>query len=116
MPPDNDITSASNLFDERGVLLFGVACALAGGLIADIPRRSPNLKVGDDELARRRASWKQPPPPTRRGYGRIICKACHASQRGMRLRFSRARRARCGSGDSLRAAALWIALSLRSSQ
>ena len=38
----------------------------------DVPRRSLTLKVGDDELARRRAAWKPRPPHFTRGYGRLF--------------------------------------------
>jgi dihydroxy-acid dehydratase len=35
----------------------------------DVPARRIDLDVGDDELARRRAAWKAPPPRFERGYG-----------------------------------------------
>jgi dihydroxy-acid dehydratase len=38
----------------------------------DVPRRSLTLKVGDDELARRRAAWKARPPHFTRGYGKLF--------------------------------------------
>jgi L-arabonate dehydrase len=38
----------------------------------DVPRRSLTLKVGDDELARRRATWKPRPPHFTRGYGKLF--------------------------------------------
>jgi L-arabonate dehydrase len=38
----------------------------------DVPRRSLNLKVSDDELARRKAAWKSRPPHFTRGYGRLF--------------------------------------------
>jgi dihydroxyacid dehydratase/phosphogluconate dehydratase len=38
----------------------------------DIPARRLTLHVGDTELARRRAAWKQPPPRYTRGYGAIF--------------------------------------------
>jgi L-arabonate dehydrase len=38
----------------------------------DVPRRSLTLKVGDDELARRRAAWKPRPPHFTRGYGKLF--------------------------------------------
>jgi dihydroxyacid dehydratase/phosphogluconate dehydratase len=44
----------------------------------DVPARRLHLDVPDDELARRRAAWKQPPPRTARGYGAIF--AQHVSQ------------------------------------
>ena len=52
--------------------------AMAGGPIAliedgdiisiDIPNRSLRLEVSDDELARRKAAWKQPEPKIKTGY------------------------------------------------
>ena len=52
--------------------------AMAGGPIAliedgdiisiDIPNRSLRLEVSDDELARRKAAWKQPKPKIKTGY------------------------------------------------
>jgi dihydroxy-acid dehydratase len=38
----------------------------------DIPARRLSLKVSDDELARRRAAWRAPPPRYARGYGRLF--------------------------------------------
>jgi dihydroxy-acid dehydratase len=38
----------------------------------DIPARRLELKVSDEELARRRAAWKAPPPRYTRGYGAIF--------------------------------------------
>ena len=38
----------------------------------DIPGRRLTLKVSDEELARRRAAWRQPPPRYARGYGRMF--------------------------------------------
>jgi dihydroxy-acid dehydratase len=38
----------------------------------DIPARRLTLHVADEELARRRAAWQQPPPRYTRGYGAIF--------------------------------------------
>jgi dihydroxyacid dehydratase/phosphogluconate dehydratase len=38
----------------------------------DIPARRLELKVPEEELARRRAAWKAPPPRYTRGYGAIF--------------------------------------------
>jgi L-arabonate dehydrase len=38
----------------------------------EVPRRSLTLRVGDDELARRRAAWKPRPPHFTRGYGKLF--------------------------------------------
>ncbi len=37
----------------------------------DVAKRSLQLKVGDEELARRRAAWKKPEPRFERGYGAL---------------------------------------------
>jgi dihydroxy-acid dehydratase len=37
----------------------------------DVPARSIHLHVSDEQLARRRAAWKPPPPRDPRGYGAI---------------------------------------------
>jgi dihydroxy-acid dehydratase len=37
----------------------------------DVPARRIDLKVSEDELARRRAAWKQPPPRYTRGFGAL---------------------------------------------
>jgi dihydroxy-acid dehydratase len=37
----------------------------------DVPARRIDLKVSEDELARRRAAWKQPPPRYARGFGAL---------------------------------------------
>jgi L-arabonate dehydrase len=38
----------------------------------DVPRRTLTLRVGDEELARRKAVWKPRPPHFSRGYGRLF--------------------------------------------
>ena len=37
----------------------------------DVPNRTLNVKVSDEELARRRAGWAPPPPKFTRGYGKL---------------------------------------------
>ena len=37
----------------------------------DVPARRLELKVSDDELARRRAAWKRPAPKFERGFGAL---------------------------------------------
>ncbi len=44
----------------------------------DVPGRKLNLKVGDEELAQRRAAWKPKAEKYQRGYGRIFSR--HVSQ------------------------------------
>lgn len=44
----------------------------------DIPGRTLTLRVGDEELARRRAAWTPKPPPYPRGYGAMFAR--HVTQ------------------------------------
>jgi dihydroxy-acid dehydratase len=44
----------------------------------DIPGRRLNMRVSDEELDRRRAAWRKPPPRYGRGYGRLFSE--HVSQ------------------------------------
>ena len=44
----------------------------------DIPGRRLNMRVSDEELERRRAAWRKPPPRYARGYGRLFSE--HVSQ------------------------------------
>jgi dihydroxyacid dehydratase/phosphogluconate dehydratase len=44
----------------------------------DIPGRRLSLKVSDEDLDRRRAAWRKPPPRYERGYGRLFSE--HVSQ------------------------------------
>lgn len=37
----------------------------------DVPGRVLRLEVTDEELAARRASWREPPPKYERGYGAL---------------------------------------------
>jgi dihydroxy-acid dehydratase len=47
-----------------------LALVRTGDIITiDIPARSINMEVFDEELARRKAEWKQPPKRFERGYG-----------------------------------------------
>ncbi len=56
-----------------------LALVVEGDVIElDIPARRLTLQVGDEELARRRAAWRQPPQPYTRGYGAMF--AQHITQ------------------------------------
>ena len=44
----------------------------------DIPARRLSLHVSDEELEKRRAAWRKPPPRYARGYGRLFSE--HVSQ------------------------------------
>ena len=47
-----------------------LALVKTGDLVTvDVPARRIHLEIGDEELARRRAAWKPPPPRFERGYG-----------------------------------------------
>ena len=54
-----------------------------GDVIAiDIPARRLTLEVGDAELARRRATWRQPAPKFTRGYGAIFAQHIRQANEG----------------------------------
>jgi dihydroxy-acid dehydratase len=63
------------------VVLHTAPEAAAGGPLAlvrdgdlielDVPARKLELKVGVDELARRRAAWQRPAPKYERGFGAL---------------------------------------------
>jgi dihydroxy-acid dehydratase len=56
-----------------------LALVVEGDVIElDIPARRLTLQVDDEELARRRAAWRQPPTPYARGYGAMF--AQHITQ------------------------------------
>jgi dihydroxyacid dehydratase/phosphogluconate dehydratase len=38
----------------------------------DVPQRCIHLHVGEEELVRRRAAWRPPPPRYQRGYGAMF--------------------------------------------
>ena len=48
----------------------------------DIPARRLTLKVSDDELARRRAAWRAPPPRYARGFGAIFAQHTRQANEG----------------------------------
>jgi dihydroxy-acid dehydratase len=48
----------------------------------DIPARRLTLRVSDDELARRRAAWRQPPPRFARGFGAIFAQHTRQANEG----------------------------------
>ena len=53
----------------------------------DVPARKLNLKVGEDELARRRAAWTAPKPKYQRGYGAIFSAHITQANEGCDFRF-----------------------------
>jgi dihydroxy-acid dehydratase len=53
----------------------------------DVERRALNLKVPDDELARRRAAWRQPARKYERGYGAIFSQHVRQADEGCDFDF-----------------------------
>ena len=57
----------------------------------DVPRRTLTLRVGDDELARRKAAWKPRPPHFSRGYGRLFLEHVLQANEGCDFDYLRGR-------------------------
>jgi L-arabonate dehydrase len=57
----------------------------------DVARRSLALRVGDDELARRRAAWKPRPPHFTRGYGKLFLDHVLQANEGVDFDYLRGR-------------------------
>lgn len=55
----------------------------------DVPARTLNLLVADEELARRRAAWQPPAPPTARGYVKLYVDHVLQAHEGADLDFLR---------------------------
>jgi L-arabonate dehydrase len=65
-----------------------LALVQTGDLIAlDVPARSLNLLVDEQELARRRAAWTPSPPPTTRGYVKLYVDHVLQANEGADLDF-----------------------------
>ena len=74
-----------------------LALVQTGDLIAlDVPARSLNLLVDDQELARRRAAWTPSPPPTTRGYVKLYVDHVLQANEGADLDFLKG-----GSGSGI---------------
>ena len=52
------------------------------GIVLDIPRRRLGLEVSPAEIAKRRKSWKAPPPKIRTGYLARYAKAVTSAGTG----------------------------------
>ena len=60
-----------------------LALVKTGDVVAvDVPARTIRLEVPDEELARRRAQWKAPPPRFERGYGVMFSRHILQSDQG----------------------------------
>ena len=57
----------------------------------DVPKRTLALRIGDDELVRRRAAWTPRPPHFTRGYGRLFLDHVLQANEGCDFDFLRGR-------------------------
>jgi dihydroxy-acid dehydratase len=65
-----------------------LALVRTGDIIAlDVPKRTLTLKVSDEELAKRRAAWKQKPMIYPRGYGQMFAKHVTQADQGCDFDF-----------------------------
>jgi len=53
----------------------------------DVPARKLNVLISDDEMARRRAAWRRPPPKFERGYGTLYLKHVTQADQGCDFDF-----------------------------
>ncbi|MEM1356909.1 MAG: IlvD/Edd family dehydratase [Bacteroidota bacterium] len=63
----------------------------------DVPNRSLELLVAEEELARRRAAWSAPPPVAKRGYAKLFIDHVEQADRGCDFDFLRG-----GSGAEIK--------------
>jgi dihydroxy-acid dehydratase len=65
-----------------------LALVKTGDLIElNVEKREINLRVPDDELAKRRAAWKRPPPKYERSYGAIFSRHVKQANEGCDFDF-----------------------------
>jgi dihydroxyacid dehydratase/phosphogluconate dehydratase len=57
------------------------------GIELDVPARTLNLLVTDEELARRRAAWTRPAPRYGRGYGALYLRHIMQANEGCDFDF-----------------------------
>ena len=55
----------------------------------DVPNRVLNVRVSDEELEKRRASWTPPPPRYERGYGWMFLNHIEQADQGCDFDFLR---------------------------
>ncbi|MHA3976711.1 L-arabinonate dehydratase [Halovulum sp. GXIMD14794] len=55
----------------------------------DVPNRTLNVRLSDEELAKRRAAWTTPPPRYERGYGHMFLKHIEQADKGCDFDFLR---------------------------
>ena len=55
----------------------------------DVPARSLNVRLSDDELAERRAAWVAPEPRYERGYGKMYIQHVEQADKGCDFDFLR---------------------------
>jgi dihydroxy-acid dehydratase len=82
---------------SRPVVLHDSPEPAAGGVLAfvhdgevielDGPNRRPHPDVSDEELARRRSTWKQPDPSMERGYVSMYLKHVMQADQGADFDF-----------------------------
>ncbi|MGH6611002.1 MAG: L-arabinonate dehydratase [Burkholderiaceae bacterium] len=53
----------------------------------DVPKRTLNVHINDDELARRKREWKPPPPRYERGYGALFSRHITQANEGCDFDF-----------------------------
>jgi dihydroxy-acid dehydratase len=67
-----------------------LALVRTGDVIAlDVPARTLNVLVPEDELARRKAEWRPPAPKYTRGYGRLYLDHVLQADQGADFDFCR---------------------------
>ena len=65
-----------------------LALVRTGDLIElDVDKKVLNLKISEEEMARRRAAWKQPPPKYERSYGAIFSRHVKQANEGCDFDF-----------------------------
>jgi dihydroxy-acid dehydratase len=55
----------------------------------DVPNRTLNVRLSEEELAERRAAWTTPPPRYERGYGHMFLKHIEQADKGCDFDFLR---------------------------